>query len=166
MNLLMQIFEALVVKVSRWLDLIAGLILSATAVLVVANILGRALLQRSILGTYEMVGFLTAAVVGLALARCAVENCHIAVGFIMERFPERLQRIVDIAVGLPVFFFLCFTTYNLVVYGARISATGEVAPTTQLIFYPFIYVVAIGFFVLALTVLLRMLKQLSGGEQK
>lgn len=162
----MHILEKMIVKVSYGLDSLAGLILAATALLVVANILGRTLLQRSILGTYEMVGFLTAAVVGLALARCAVENSHIAIDFILDRLPVRLQRLVDSVFGIPVFLFLILTTYNLFVYGARIALSGEVSPTTKLIFYPFIYLVALGFLALALTVLLKLLQSVLGGEQK
>lgn len=162
----MHILEKMIVKVSFGLDSLAGVILAATALLVVANILGRTLLQRSILGTYEMVSFLTAAVVGLALARCAVENSHIAIDFILDRLPARLQRLVDLLLGIPVFLFLLLATYNLFVYGARIAQSGEVSPTTKLIFYPFIYMVALGFLVLSLTVLVKLLKLMLGGEQK
>jgi len=162
----MQLFEIVVTKLNRGLDFLAGLILAATVILVVANILGRALLQQSILGTYEMVGFLTAAVVGLSLGRCALENNHIAVSFILERLPGRIQRCIELFVGIPVFAFLLFVTYNLFTYGTRIALSGEVSPTTQLIFYPFIYLVALGFFVLALTVLLKLFKLYSGGDQK
>lgn len=161
----MQKFATVVIKLSHITDILAGSILAATALLVVANILGRTLLNRSILGTYEMVGFLTAAVVGLALARCAIENSHIAVGFLMERLPLPAQRLVEIIINGPVFLFLLFATYNLFAYGTRIAVSGEVAPTTQLVFYPFIYLVALGFLVLALTVLLRTLKLLAGGDQ-
>ncbi len=162
----MHIIEKIIVRVSYGLDSLAGLILAATALLVVANILGRTLLQRSILGTYEMVGFLTAAVVGLALARCAVENSHIAIDFILDRLPVRLQRLVDLVLGIPVFLFLLLATYNLFIYGARIAQSGEVSPTTKLIFYPFIYLVALGLLALALVVALKLVRSVLGGEQK
>lgn len=162
----MPTLEKMIVKVSYGLDSLAGVILAATALLVVANILGRTLLQRSILGTYEMVGFLTAAVVGLALARCAVENSHIAIDFILDRLPIRLQRLIDMLLGIPVFLFLLLATYNLFIYGVRIAQSGEVSPTTKLIFYPFIYLVALGFLALALTVMLKLLQSALGGEQK
>lgn len=161
----MQIFKNLIVKFSRSIDFIAGLILAATALLIVTNILGRALLNRPILGTYEMVGYLTAAAIGLALARCAVENSHIAISFFTDRLPLRVQPLIEAIVGLPVFVFLCFTTYHLIIFGNRVAASGEVAPTTQYIFYPIIYILALGFFVLGLTVLLKLLQLLRRGEQ-
>ncbi len=161
----MQILETVVTKFNRALDFLAGMILAATAVLVVANILGRALLGRSILGTYEMVGLLTAAVVGLALSRCALENGHIAVGFIVEKLPSGAQKIINLAISIPAAAFLAVVAYNIYAFGSRVAATGEVSPTTQIIFYPFIYMVAFGFLALALTILFKLIRQFAGGER-
>ncbi len=161
----MQVLEAVVIKFNRALDFLAGVILAFTAILIVSNILGRALLGRSILGTYEMVGFLTAAVVGLALSRCALENGHIAVGFIVEKFPAGAQKIINLVISIPAMAFLALVAYNLFAYGSRVAVTGEVSPTTQIIFYPFIYVVAFGFLALALTVFFNLLRQFVGGER-
>lgn len=162
----MQILERVAIRLSRGLDFLAGFILAVTAALVVANILGRALLQRSILGTYEMVGFFTAAAVGLALARCAIENGHIAVEFIMDRLPERLQGIITIITALPILAFLGFITYHLFLYGGRIAVSGEVSSTTRIIFYPFIYVLALGFFAQTLAELVKLAWFLCGGERR
>jgi TRAP-type C4-dicarboxylate transport system permease small subunit len=161
----MNIFETMVIKISRAFDLLAGLILAATSFLIVVNILGRVIFNRPVIGTYEMVGFLTAAVVGLALARCAVENSHIAISFFTDKLPLRMQRYVEAAVGLPALVFLCFTAYNLFAYGSRMAASGVVSSTNQVLFYPFIYLLALGFFTLALTVLLQLAKLITGGEE-
>jgi len=162
----MQHFEAVIVKISRLMDLLAGFILAATASLVVANILGRVLFNRPILGTYELVGFLTAAVVGLALARCALENSHIAISFLTDKLPPSWQRFTELAVDLPAMVFLFFAAYNIFAYGSRLAASGVVSSTIRLPFYPFIYLVAAGFLMLAMTVLLSLLKQVGGGEAK
>jgi len=162
----MQHFEAVIIKISRLMDLLAGVILAATASLVVANILGRAVLNSPILGTYELVGFLTAAVVGLALARCALENSHIAISFLTDKLPPSWQRFTELAVGLPAMIFLFFAAYNIFTYGSRLASSGVVSSTIRLPFYPFIYLVAAGFLMLAMTVLLSLIKQVTGGEAK
>ena len=162
----MQLFETIVIKLSRGLDFLAGIILAATAFLVVANIIGRVLLQQSFLVAHEVVGFLTAGVIGLALARCALENGHISVEFLVEKLPKPVQRYIEIAVNLPVFAFLLFITFNLFNYGWRIAESGEVSPTIQLAFYPFIYLVGLGFFVLSLVNLLKIIKLIAGGEHQ
>ncbi|MGM0652871.1 MAG: TRAP transporter small permease [Bacillota bacterium] len=161
----MQLFEAMVTKFSRAIDFIAGIILAGTVLLIVVNILLRALLDSSILGTYEMVGFFTAAVIGLSLARCAIENGHIAVGIFVERLPEKARRAVGFLAGIPILVFLGFITYNLAAYGVRIAATGAVSSTIQLAYYPFIYLVALGFMMLTLTMFLKIVRLARGGEQ-
>jgi TRAP-type C4-dicarboxylate transport system permease small subunit len=162
----MPLFETIVVKISRAFDFLAGLILAATAILIVVNILGRVIINRPVVGTYEMVGFLTAAAVGLALARCALENSHIAISFITDKMPQWLQNVFEVVIGLPSLAFLIFATFNLFVYGSRLAATGVVSSTTRVIFYPFVYLVAIGFAALALTVLLKLIKLAAGGESR
>lgn len=152
----MKTFKAIVHTASRAIDMLAGLTLGGVAVLVTANILLRTLLNRPIFGTYELVGYLTAVAIGLSLAHCAVQNSHIAVDFLVGRLATGRQRLIEIVTHLPVLFFLCLVTYHLAGYAARVASSGEVSPTTQIVFYPFIYLVALGFLVLTLTVLLQL----------
>lgn len=158
-----EYLEHYVGRAARLLDSFAGVILALTAGLVVANIIGRTLLGRSIQGTYEMVGFLTAAVVGLALGRCALENGHIAVSVFLERLPRRLQRLVEVAVGLPAVGLLFLVTREIFRHGMRIAASGEVSPTMQLLYYPFVYIVGMGFLALTLAVLVKLMLMARGG---
>ena len=162
----MQHFERAIIKISRFIDLMAGVVLAATAILVVTNILGRVLLNRPILGTFELVGFLTAAVVGLALARCALENSHIAISFLTDKLSLSWQRFTELVVGLPAMIFLFFAAYNMFTYGLRLASSGVVSSTIRLPFYPFIYLLSAGFFMLATTVLLSLIKQVTGGKTK
>ncbi len=162
----MDIFENIMIKSSKICDLLAGLILAGTALLVTANVVGRTFFAYSILGTYEMVGFLTAAAVGLSLARCALENGHIAIEFIAEKFSPKVQRLTRLILGLPAMVFLFFAAYHLFAYGTRLARANEVSSTTQMIFYPYIYLVGLGFLLLALVVLMQFLRQLTGGGNK
>ncbi len=159
----MQTFKKIVHASSRYIDILAGLILAGTAGLVVANILMRALFNRPIAGTYELVGYLTAAVIGLSLAHCAVQNSHIAVGFLVDRLPRLTQRFIEVIVNLPSFVFLCLIAWHMVDYANVIALSGRVSSTIQLPFYPFIYLVALGFLMLALVIALRLVESLFGG---
>ncbi|SFR08390.1 TRAP transporter small permease [Desulfoscipio geothermicus] len=149
----MKKFSGLVAGLSRLLDRIAALCIVSVMVLVVANILLRALLGRPILGTYEYVGFLTAAMIGLALASCALQNGHIAVSFVMEKLPARIQACVDIIINV---FALCFwglAAWYTGKYANGMTVSGVVSPTTQTPFYPFVYLVSFGLLALCLVLL-------------
>lgn len=159
----MQTFKKIVHTGSRYIDILAGFILAGVAGLVVANVLMRAVFNRPIAGTYELVGYLTAAVIGLSLAHCAVQNSHIAVGFLVDRLPRVTQRFIGVIVNFPSFVFLCLISWYMVSYGNTIALSGRVSSTIQLPFYPFIYLVALGFFMLALVIAFRLMESLFGG---
>jgi len=150
-----QLFAGGVNTLSRWLDRIAGLCMAGIMVLVVSNIILRVVFKNPMAGAVDYVGFLSALAIGLALAYCAVQNAHIAVDFIIEKFPPRVQAVVDTvinAVGL-VFWGLVF--WKMTEYGHSLAASGVVAPTTQMPFHPFVYLVSLGLFALCLVMLVR-----------
>ncbi len=148
----MKIMTTVINRIGEFFDRLAGLILVLVMLLAVTNILLRALINRPILGTYEFVGYLTATAIGLSLAGCASQGGHIAVGVLVDRLPPRMQKLIELLLNLPVLGFLSLAAYQLFRHAGRIALNGEVAPTTELPFYPFVYLVAAGFLALVLVV--------------
>lgn len=146
--------ERFVFKLSQELDRIAGWSLVATMVLVIGNILLR-LLGHPIQGAYEWAGFLTALAIALALAYCAICNGHITITFLSERLPFRFQQVIELAINIIAFFFLALVSWQMGRYATSMVISGEVAPTTRLPFYPLIYLVAFGFLVFCLVILVN-----------
>ena len=72
----MNKFEKIVTKTSRLLDDIAGWVIVATMALVVVNIILRAVFKNPVKGVYEYAGYLTALVIGFAIAQCAIEKAY------------------------------------------------------------------------------------------
>jgi len=137
------------------LDRIAGWALVATMVLVVGNVILR-LFKRPIEGTYEWVGFFTTLVIGLAVSYCAVNNGHIVITFLTERLSSRTQAVIDLVIGLISLGFLFLVSWQLADYATTMVESGEVALTTRVPFYPFIYLAAFGFLVYCLVVLVNL----------
>ncbi|MCL6560978.1 MAG: TRAP transporter small permease, partial [Firmicutes bacterium] len=127
----MNKFTGLVTGLSRVLDKIAGLCMVAVMVLIVSNILLRALFNRPILGTIDYAVFLTAVMIGLALAYCAVQNGHIAVSFLVDRLPLKMQAAVDIAMGMLCLSFWGLCAWQVANYAKSMAVSGVVSPTTQ-----------------------------------
>lgn len=150
-------------KICRFFDAIAGWSTFALMALVVANVLLREIFKKPILGTYEYVGFLAALVVGLALAYCAIQNSHIAVTFLVEKFPSKVQSVVEVAIGLLSIIFLVLAAWHTGIYAHSMAVTGEVSPTTKAVFYPYIYLVAFSLLLLAFAVLLKVIESVGKG---
>ncbi len=144
-----------VTRLSQGLDRIAGWALAATMVLVVGNIILR-LFGYPIAGTYEWVGFLATMTIGLALAYCAVLNGHIAITFFIERLPSGTRAVIELITGVIVFCFLALVSWQMGSYARSMVISGEVALTTRVPFYPFIYLLALGFLVFCLVILVQL----------
>lgn len=151
----MEKFTGLVTGLSRIFDKIAGLCMVSVMVLVVSNILLRVLFKNPILGTYEYVVFLTVATIGLSLANCAVQNGHIAVSFVVDRLPIKIQVVVDLIMNAAALFFWSLCVWQVGVYAKKMAESGVVSPTSQIPLYPFIYLVAFGLLALCLVLLVR-----------
>lgn len=149
-------YHGLVAGLSRTLDQLAGYCLVAVMLVVVGNVLMRALFKQPILGTYDYVGFLTATAIGLALAHCALQNAHIAVDYVVERLPRKTRAIIDSTTNSLAIVFWGLALWNLAIYAGSMKNNGIVSATSQLPVSPFVYLVAFGLFALCLVLLGRL----------
>lgn len=156
----MKRFTGLVTSFSRTLDQLAGFCMVAVMMVVVGNVLLRAIFKSPILGAYEYVGYLTALMISLALAYCAVQNAHIAVGIVVDRLSRRSQGFVDLAVHTLGLVFWLAAAWHLVQHGRGLAASGVVSATAQIPFYPFVYLVAAGLLALSLVLLVKLVEAL------
>lgn len=153
----MRQFTVFIAGLSQQLDRLAGLCIAGVMLLVAANVLMRSIFSRPILGTYELVGLLTALGVGLALANCALQKGHIAVGFIVDRFAPRMQAIIDVFIHSITLVFWALVAWHVAEHASTMAANGMVSSTAQIPIYPFIYLLALGIMGLSLALLLMLL---------
>ncbi|MBE9546203.1 MAG: TRAP transporter small permease [Proteobacteria bacterium] len=118
------------------------------------------LFRHPIPGTYEMVGLLGAIVVSFSLAHTSVMRGHIAVEFIVQKLPKRVQTVIDginSLIGAALFGLI---TWQSMLYASNLMRTGEVSMTLQMPIYPFVYGIAIGSGMLCLVLLIEFLQSL------
>jgi len=82
-------------------------------------------------------------------------NGHVRVDLIMSRFGERTQAMTDMITQFVCFLLFGLFTWSTLVYAGKMSASGEVSQDLWLPVYPFIYVVALGCALLALSLLIK-----------
>ena len=115
-------------------------------------------------GAYETVGFLGAIVIAFALGYTQKRKDHIVVDILTEKFPKRINRVLD---GINYFIttiFFAIVSWQVFVWGMKISKSGEVSETLKIVFHPIIYCVALGFAVFSLTLIIDFLKNLKSKE--
>ncbi|MCL4441529.1 MAG: TRAP transporter small permease subunit, partial [Firmicutes bacterium] len=69
------------------------------------------------------------------------------------KLPTKAQAAIDVLTASIVLLFLAMTSWELAAYGTSVAASGEVASTTKVPIYPFIYLIALGFLVFGLVLL-------------
>ncbi len=114
-------------------------------------------------GTYEIVSFLGAIGVAFALAATQRKKGNIVVDIFSSRYPEPVKRLVDALSAAISALFFGIVSWQIVVWGARIMAAGEVSETLKIIYHPFVFGVAAGFGLLTLTSLLDIPRALGKG---
>lgn len=119
-------------------------------------------------GTYEIVAFLGAIVTAFALGDTQLRKSHIVVDILSDRYPAWLKKIVEIIGYIVSTVFFLIISWVLFKWGKQIAASGEVSETLKIIYYPFVYLVAIGFVILAITLFWDLINTISkeeGGER-
>src|SRR5574341_229136 len=92
-------------------------------------------------GAYETVGFLGAIVIAFALGYTQKRKDHIVVDILTEKFPKRVNRVLDgISYFITIIFFVV-VSWQVFVSGMKISNSCEVSVSLKIMFHPFFYCV-------------------------
>lgn len=135
---------------------LAAIVLVFIVLLVVTNIILRPF-GKAIMGAYDLVIVLTPVAISLSIAYCAVKDGHVAVGMLVERFPKRVQKIIDFITGSIVIVTLLIATWYVVQHADKMRQNQEVTTTILIPYAPFILLIALGIGMTALVVLGKVL---------
>jgi TRAP-type C4-dicarboxylate transport system permease small subunit len=161
----MNTLERVNVFLNRILMILGSVAVLALMSLATVNVILRFFFSAPYRGAYEVVGFLGAIVIAFALGFTQKKKNHIVVDILTERFPKRVNRVLD---GINYFvttIFFGIVSWQVFVWGMKISRSGEVSETIKIIFHPFIYCVGFGFAVFSLTLMIDFLKNLQAKEE-
>lgn len=143
-------------KIVRAINWMAGRIVTLTMALIVLNIILR-VFSMPIGGTYEWVGFLTALAISLSLAHCELHEGHVAVTIFMDKLPLKFQQVIDLATKFVILIFLVITVFETISYANSTIVAGDIAQTTKVPIYPFIYIIAFSFVTFALITIVKLI---------
>ena len=151
--------EKTVYKISDKFDMVSGVALVAMMGLISINVILRAV-WRPMLGTYEITALLAAVTIALAIANCAAKKGHIALTLFVDKLPRRIRAVVTFFISILGTGLFLVLAWEETKYGLHMRNIGEVGLTTELPFYPFIFLVAFGFLMIALVLFVDILKSL------
>ena len=130
-------------RLSFALGLGPGIVLLLTALLTLADVVGRNLLNAPVPGATELTELALVAITFLLYPRVAWRDAHISVDLldgIMGRVARRLQLLLAAAVGTVAFGALAWRIWLL---GERVMGYGDVTPYLRVPLGPVYYAMAI-----------------------
>lgn len=150
-------------RLSAWVNGVlvgaAALMLAAMMLLAVFDMVARGF-GFTIAGSYEVIGWMSAAAIALALGAVQREHGHVAMDLFVARLGARSRTWVEAAMtALALALFVALAFYVLR-YAVTLHATGSKSETLQVIVYPWVYVVGAGCAGLALALLVDLLRAL------
>jgi len=157
----MKGFLSGVEKISKFLNIIAGISLTFLMLLTITDVILR-LFKKPVVGTYEMVALAGAVVIGFSMPLTSYVRQHIFVDFFILKFSKKVRNIFNIATrGLVMALFL-LVGWNMFKYARDLQKSGEVSLTLQLPFYPVAYGVGVCCFILCLVFVCDIAKIIKG----
>jgi TRAP-type C4-dicarboxylate transport system permease small subunit len=148
----MDYFLKSVSRIAEGADKIAWVAVVGMMGLVVANCILRRF-GYPVYGTYDVVCFLLVLVVVPALAHCAAQKGHIYLSILTDRFPQKVQLVIELIVYIISFIFFVLVTWQLGERATGTMHTGLLGMTSRIPVYPFIYFESLAVLILSLVFL-------------
>jgi TRAP-type C4-dicarboxylate transport system permease small subunit len=145
------------------LNVVAGWCLLGMTALTFADVIMR-LFRRPILGTYEIVEFLGAAVAAFAMAHTTLQRAHVAVEVVVMRLPPGLQKAIYAVTHLLSIFLFVLLSIECIRYGNDFRTSGEVSMTLRFPFYPILYGISVASMAVCLVLIVDVWFVLTGKE--
>ncbi len=158
------------VRVINQISKIAGMIsivcLLLMGILTSANVITRFAFNYPIRGTEEIVVYFMIVAGFFGLAWCAVQGAHVSIDMITKRFPARVQALIDAFMLL-----LTLTVVPLIAWqGFAQSDYARLHKTASSFLaipdFPFYIVLGLGFVMLSLVLIIRLIESISRGVKR
>ncbi|MCX7678160.1 MAG: TRAP transporter small permease [Spirochaetes bacterium] len=117
-------------------------------------------------GAYDVVSVVSSFIISFSLGYTSLQKGHIAVDFVFQKLPEKAARFLAAANELIASIFFAVLSWQSFCFAKRSLAAGEVSPTVQLPFYPFILGVSLGALLLSLILFLNFAREMEKALRK
>lgn len=154
---MINIFERFVQALTWRTAQVAQIALFISMATIMTNVLIR-IPWKPLPGTVELMEMSAAVLLALGVAYTAIMKGHIMVGVLVERFPLRVQGIIDLFVSGISLIFTYILAREILFFAISSMQRGYTTGHLYLPIAPAIFTVAFGFVMLALVLILDLMK--------
>ncbi len=154
---LLHLLDRLSFFVSEGLAWIAGVTLAVMMLFSVADMVLRSM-GYTVAGSYEVIGWLSAAAMAMALGTVQRHRGHVAMELVVAKLGRRSRAIVEALMNLMSLLLFATVAWYVARYGRVLHETGSLSETLRVIVHPWVYLVAAGCAGLTLAMLVDFLR--------
>ncbi len=151
-------------RINQILVAIAAAMLALMMFLTALDVGLRYAFNRPLAGAFELVEYMMAIMVPFSIVYCAHERGHVAVDFIMDRFPKKVRTAADIITTFITLVFIVVIAWQNVLYFFEVKGSGLTSSVLLIPTYPFIAPISIAFGTFALVLIVYLSDLFSGGQ--
>ena len=140
LHLLLKIIQNL----SQYLAWIGAFSLFSMMLLTIADVAGRYLFSRPVLGAYELTEFMVLVLIFSFLAYTQAGKSHVSVDLFMMFFPEKIKIFIEIFNHLACLAIMVLITWMGFEKALEMLRTGESSPNLAVPNYPFVFFLVLG----------------------
>ena len=145
----------------RWVNNAGVVILALMMLLTVADVTLRYFFNKPILGSYELTELMMAVLAAFTIGYAALLKAHVNVDLLLIRLPERFQAVIGIFTNLICVVFFALMLWRNMYQSSVLREANSVSPALTIPEFPFLFLMGIGFGILALVFLLHLLESLA-----
>ena len=159
LDYLITFLQKPIYPISRVLNIASTIIVGIMILPIVFDVLSRILFNKSLMGVIELMEFSMVAIVFGALANTQINKGHIRIDILVERFPKKVQDIIDVfnyAIGFILFSILAWQLYIQIGIKSGLKSHALGIPISI-----FIAIAAVGTLIFAVVILIDLLTSIS-----
>ncbi len=134
--------------------------------LTVIHGVGRYFFDRPVPGLTELSSYMLITMVFLIGAYTMMEKRHVTIGLIVDRFSPRVQAILDSVTYVLCLLFAVLALWQSFVRAILLQQTTQQSGILHIPVFPFVYVVAVGWIILAVAIILHLVHFISAAVKK
>ncbi len=150
---MLNIFLKAATLLNRIMSGVAMAVLCLMMLLTVTDVFGRYMLDKPVQGTFELTEIMLTTIVFCSLASCQFGKGHISLDIMVNHFSHKKQKIMQILNYIVTLIVLILIALMSFQNGMMVKESKDVTMILGFPIYPFVLLVSLGAFSMALEVL-------------
>jgi TRAP-type C4-dicarboxylate transport system permease small subunit len=162
----MERFSRFVYRLSKIINVIAGVFLVGIMLLTVSDVILR-FFRRPIIGTYEVVSLCGVVAIGFSLPLTQWVKGHIMVDFLIVKMSKKLQNFINAGTRIIGIVFFLLSSSHLFVMAKNLYINQETTQTLRFPFYPVAVSLGVCLFIQCLVLVCQIyeIRKTAGGAE-